>query len=124
MIKDYQIILIIISIITLIITISLYIFFIYIPAARAADQLDVLVVQGTNIINVVDNAVESVQEAIPERVDDVCKGICSFIFGFNEFADNTPFFGGCVLLNTNKAIPSYCPESYKDPIGCANANNL
>ena len=110
MITDYQIILIIITILTIIISIALYTFFVYIPASRAAAQVDVLVNQGESIITTVNNQIENVREDTTETLNAVCRTICLVVHDVNEFITII----GCEPLAGNLAVPAYCPEAFKD----------
>ena len=102
MITDYEIILIIITIITIIISLAFYVFFVYIPAARAADQLDIIVGQGEDVIDLVEDRITTVREDTAETLFAVCKTVCQAVHELNDLFSFLP----CKL--EQQAIPAYC----------------
>ena len=102
MITDYEIILIIITIITIIISLAFYVFFVYIPAARAADQLDILVGQGEDVITLVEDRIETVKEDTADTLFAVCKTVCTVVQDLNNL------FMGIHCKLEQQAIPAYC----------------
>lgn len=109
MITDYQIALIIISIVGTIISISLYVYFVYIPAARAENQIDIINQTGSEVIDVVNDRIEDIKETTSETLNSICDALHNLICTYNNF----PFYGGCTSNAAglgSDAYPNFCNE--------------
>lgn len=102
MTTDYQIILIVITIIGFIISIMFYIYFVYIPATRAASNLDIIAKQGEDAITLVEDRIQTVKDVTAETLLQTCKTICQTVQAYNSSILGPP----CPL--TQSAIPAYC----------------
>jgi hypothetical protein len=109
MVTDYQIALIVITIIGFIISTAFYVYFVYIPAARAEDKIDTFSAQGEALVDLVNQGVTNIQEETIEILTNICESIKSLICTYNT---RLPFEGcnndQCPL--TLDAYPNYCKD--------------
>lgn len=111
--SDYQIIIIIILIITSIISLALYVALVYIPSSRAADQVDILSTQGTEVIDMINNEIDTIKDNTITLVNGICEGFCTGACTYNSRLVTCPL--------SQEAIPSFCdPITYNinDPNCC------
>ena len=104
MVSDYQITLIVITIISFIISIAFYIYFVYVPAGRAASELTTVVGQGQAAITLIEDRIETVRENTAAALTQVCTKVCQTVCLYNStFGSGIP---GCAL--NQQAVPAYC----------------
>ena len=111
MITDYQIALIIITIIGFIISTAFYVYFVYLPAARAEDKIDIINKEGEDLITLVNQRVVDVQNATVETLESVCASVRSLICTYNHVEGLDPCGSHpprCVL--SLDAYPTYCQD--------------
>ena len=119
MVTDYQIALIIITIIGFIISTAFYVYFVYLPAARAEEQLDTINKQGENLITLVNQRIVNVEDETAETLASVCESIKEAIclYNHNTFFNNPcgSVFPRCVL--GLEAYPQFCQQfiPFTDP---------
>ena len=114
MITDYQILLIIITIIGFIISTAFYIYFVYLPAARIEDQFDAINTAGTGLINKVNDGIPKIENNVVETLTSICNTINNIICGYNSSIIakcNNPILSECSL--SKKALPDYCNDFIK-----------
>ena len=109
LVTDYQIALIIITIIGFIVSTAFYVYFVYLPAARAEDQIDIIIGEGEDLITLVNQRVEDVQEETITTLTSVCESIKALICVYNHQNFTNPCGSHpprCVL--SLEAYPDYC----------------
>lgn len=111
MITDYQIALIIITIIGFIISTAFYVYFVYLPAARAEDQIDTIIKQGDQVITLVDQRIIDVEDETTATLISLCENIRGMICTYNRnliFGVEPCVNGFCVL--DSRAYPDFCQQ--------------
>lgn len=112
---DYQIILIIITIIGFIISTAFYVYFVYLPATRAEDQLDIITAQGEDLITLINDRTSEIEQNTIENLRNTCEAISNLICSYNT---KLIFFniiyppcdsGGKCALDT-RAYPAFCNQ--------------
>src|SRR4029079_3123588 len=112
--SDYQIVLIIITIIGFIISTAFYVYFVYLPATRAEDQLDIIAARGEDLITLVNRRTDEFEENTTETLKSVCETIKNLICTYNKQGilptppcSNVlgPFCG-----LTEQAYPNFCNQ--------------
>lgn len=106
---DYQIILIIITIVSFLISLGLYVYFIYLPIAEAEIKIDRVATSTEDVITLINQRVQSNGGLISQSVEELCNGFQSIICAYNNSADaikTCPGTKTCVL--TTQAYPAFC----------------
>ena len=94
------------------------VYFVYLPAARAEDQIDIINKQGNEIINTVNNQIDTISDDTRATLISICQTINDNICFYNA-GDNGCggyFIGGCrpsVSIScplTIEAYPVYCRD--------------
>ena len=106
--SDYQIVLIVITIIGFIISTAFYVYFVYLPASRIEDQFEIINKQGEGLIDRINDRIDTVESETVEVLSSICSSIQAIICGYNssEFGCTTPQF--CPL--SSKAYPEFCNQ--------------
>lgn len=108
-ITDYQMILIIITIIGFIISTAFYVYFVYLPAARAEDQLDEISQEGEDLLTLVNNRIVQAEEETVENLRGICESVQSIICQYNaNSTTGCPSSLKCIL--TQEAYPQFCNQ--------------
>jgi hypothetical protein len=125
MVTDYQIFLIILTIIGFIITTALYVYFVYLPAARAEAQIDVIEQKGSDLIDLVNSQITTIEDNTTETIKSLCDSFFAIICQYNLNTSvlsqpcTAPSGRHCIL--GSQAYPQYC-EQFKpfpvDPCSC------
>jgi len=116
-ITDYLITLIIITIIGFIVTTAFYVYFVYLPAARAEAQIDTINTQGENLITLVNERVLDFEEETIENLRGICESIRLFICKYNNNSITNPCIPGHLCKLESPAYPEFCNQF--DPFGDA-----
>lgn len=111
-ITDYQILLIIITIIGFIISISFYIYFVYLPASRIENQFENINQEGLGLIDNINNKVPVIKNEVAETLTSLCKTFNNIICSYNASTiancdPNNPSIN-CAL--GSEAYPAYCNQ--------------
>ena len=106
---DYQIVIIIITIIGFIISTAFYVYFVYLPASRIEDQFDIISKQGEEVITTINDRIIDVENSTTETLTSICQSIRSLICTYNCL----PVGGGCQNPTSfcplrSDAYPDYC----------------
>jgi len=105
MVTDYQIALIIITIIGFIITTAFYFYFVYLPADRAEQQLDTIISNSSDLITLANQKVIQIEDETMQSLISVCESIKELICAYNKAF-------GCIatcILN-KEAYPEFCNQ--------------
>jgi len=105
---DYQIVLIIITIIGFIISTAFYVYFVYLPATRAEDQLDIIAAQGENLITLVNQRTDEFEQNTTANLKSTCEAIKNLICTYNTNIQCNTVNRPCVL--TSYAYPEFCNQ--------------
>ena len=106
---DYQIVIIIITIIGFIISTAFYVYFVYLPASRIEDQFEIVNEQAEEAITTVNNRITDVENITMETLLSVCESIQGYICAYNCS------LGGCLDPHSfcplnNDAYPEFCKD--------------
>lgn len=110
MITDYQIALIIITIIGFIVTTAFYVYFVYLPAARAEAQLDLINKQGENLVTLVNQKIVDIGGETTASLKSSCEIFLQLICDYNaNITTGCPVgIEGPRCILTQEAYPKYC----------------
>lgn len=89
-----------------------YIYFVYIPATRAASNLNVIAQHGEDVITLVEDRIQTVKDVTAETLLQTCKTICQTVQLYNS----SIFAVSCPL--TQQAIPAYCDPTIFNLTSC------
>jgi len=118
---DYQIVLIIITIIGFIISTAFYVYFVYIPTARAETKIDTISAQGLALLDLVNQRINEAEGATTEALTGLCQSFATFITDYNC---NSTFTGcpscptGLCCLLSQEAYPQFCNSLVPFPAQC------
>jgi len=126
MVSDYQLTLIIITIIGFIISTAFYIYFVYLPASRIESQINTIAAKGSDLIDVVNTRAPVIEEEFVETLTSICTTIQNIICEYNQQEQFTGF--GCFLQPptpcpnkcalTSQAYPAFCNSLVAFPESC------
>ena len=122
--SDYQIVLIVITIIGFIISTAFYVYFVYLPASRIEDQFEIINKQGEGLIDRINERIDTVEGETVEVLSSICSSIQAIICGYNNtiFGDCQGMPGGACALST-KAYPDFCNQFFPFNPSCTCTND-
>jgi len=110
--EDYLLFVIILTVIGFIVTTAFYVYFVYLPAARAEAQIDVIEQKGSDLITLVNNQITNIENTTIESLQSLCDAFFSVICDYNHNPSTNPCGNvehpRCVL--DSQAYPAYCNQ--------------